>query len=244
MSSGLGHVRRGFEISCLRWYRALKAHTRLEPYLIAGSCSEGALLVPTIKRGDPICKLLFKLPLLSEKTRWQLTYGIEQISFLPGLVYRLYQIRPDVVWIKDVPLAYLVLFVSKLPGLGCKVVFANGGVFKPASYACFDRIQQLHPEAYDQAIEFGISREKMDLLSNCIDCESIAAAIDDQFYLGIRKSLGIAIDDYMIVSSAAWNRYHKRIDYLIEEVAQLGDPTVKLVLCGVEEADTDSLKAL
>ena len=44
-----------------------------------------------------------------------------------------------------------------------------------------------------------------------------------------RKRFGYANDDWVIMCAAAWNCYHKRIDYLIEEVAKIKDPKVKIV---------------
>jgi glycosyltransferase involved in cell wall biosynthesis len=59
-----------------------------------------------------------------------------------------------------------------------------------------------------------------------------------------REYFGYSPDDWVITCAAAWNRHHKRIDYLIEEVAKINDERVKLLLCGHPELDTDYLKAL
>jgi glycosyltransferase involved in cell wall biosynthesis len=47
-----------------------------------------------------------------------------------------------------------------------------------------------------------------------------------------------------VICVAAWNSYHKRLDYLIEEVASLNDPSVKLFLCGDRETETAALEQL
>lgn len=241
VSSGLGNTERGFEVSCARWFRALKNHTSFDVHLLAGGIYPDAIKVPNIKRNNWLLKKMSELPILPEKMRWELTYGVEQVSFLPGLLSELSKINPDVVWVKDVPLAHFIMAASHLPYFKYKVIFANGGIFNPENYKCFDHIQQLNFEGYGVALDAGISGTKMDLIPNCLDAEELWTQCKDKSF---RQNHGIASDDYMIVCCAAWNRYHKRIDYLIEEVAKLNDPKVKLVLCGVEESDTPYLKAL
>ncbi len=241
VSSGLGNVERGFEVSCARWFKALKSHTHLDVRLFAGGNYPEAFRIPNIKRNSPFLKKMSELPILPEKLRWELTYGIEQISFVPGLMAALSKFNPDVVWVKDVPLAHFVLAGSRLPNFHYKVIFANGGVFNPNTYRYFDHIQQLNFGGYGKALDAGIPGSSMDLIPNCLDAEELWNQCSDS---SIRTKYGIACDDYMIVCCAAWNRYHKRIDYLISEVAKLNDPKIKLVLCGVEESDTPSLKAM
>lgn len=241
VSSGLGNVTRGFEISTARWYHALKNHTELDVHLICGGPFNAATVVPNIGRNNMLLRPLMKLPFVPEQRRWELSYGIEQFSFLPGVLIQLARLKPDVVWVKDVPLAQLLLGARSLPFLDYKIVFANGASFNPANYQGFDHIQQLQPDAYRQAKLFGISENKMDLISNCIDPDAFKALEEPSV---VRDRLGIGQSDWMIVCAAAWNKYHKRIDYLIEEVARIDDPSVKLVLCGVPEADTSELKEL
>lgn len=241
VSSGLGNIERGFEISCARWFEALRKHSDLNVRLFAGGNYPDAVTVPNIKRNSQFLKKLSELPLLPEKIRWELTYGVEQLSFLPGLLQELAKFDPDVVWVKDVPLAHFILAAAHMPGLHYKVIFANGGVFNPNSYKSFDHIQQLNFGGYEKALDAGISGSNMDLIPNCLDADVLWNQCRDS---GVRARYGIGDDEYMIVCCAAWNRYHKRIDYLIEEVAKLNDPKIKLVLCGVEEADTPYLKSL
>lgn len=240
VSSGLGNVHRGFEVSTARWFDALTAHTNLDVHLITGGPYPGAKTIANIPRDNPLMMPFLKMPFVSEKQRWELAYGAEQLSFFWGLLVELIKLKPDVLWIKDVPLAHTILFAKKLPFLDYKVIFANGGAFRPSTYECFDHIQQLHPNAYDEAVAAGVSPAKMDFVSNCIDSKKLQNQSSD----GVRARLGLSDSDWIVTCTAAWNRYHKRIDYLIEEVAALDDPSVKLILFGVPEADIDSLKRL
>lgn len=240
MSSGLGNVKRGFEASTQRWYDALVRLTDLDVHLLSGGKAPGAVTIPNFSRLNPLIEPLSHLPFLPEKNRFELTYGIEQITFFPGLLLELGRLRPDVVWVKDVPLAHMLQAVSRLRGLDYRVIFANGGALRPESYRSFDFVQQLHPGAMEEALEAGIPASRMALLSNCIDVESIVHTEAGDS----RQRAGAGPDDCLIVCSAAFNRYHKRIDYLIEEVASLADRKIKLLICGAEDADSQSLKSL
>lgn len=233
-------MKRGFEASTQRWYDALVRLTDLDVHLLTGGKAPGAVTIPNLSRLHPLIEPLSHLPFLPEKNRFELTYGIEQITFFPGLLIELRRLRPDVVWVKDVPLAHMLQSVSRLKGLEYRVIFANGGALRPASYRAFDFVQQLHPGAMEEALEAGIPASRMALLSNCIDVESI---IDTEAG-DSRTRAGAGPEDCLIVCSAAFNRYHKRIDYLIEEVASLADERVKLLVCGAEDADSQGLKSL
>ncbi len=234
--TGLGNINRGFEISTARWFKALQRNTDWDVQLFCGGSYPEAKSIANVKRDSKLLKPLMHLPFLAEKTRWELTYVAEQLSFLNGLLFELRKYAPDILWTKDVPLAHLLWGLKPISGLNYKLIFANGGALKPANYHYFDRIQQLHLTAYQEAVEYGIPEAKMDLVPNCVLMDEAVSAEDD-----FRASEGLSPDDYLIVCAAAWNKYHKRIDYLIEEVAQLNDPSVKLLLLGVPEPDTNEL---
>jgi glycosyltransferase involved in cell wall biosynthesis len=79
----------------------------------------------------------------------------------------------------------------------------------------------------------------MHLLPNCVFYATPGESREQ-----LRQQFGFKKDDYIIICVAAWNRYQKRLDYLIREVAGLGDPRIKLLLCGHPEAETKALKLL
>jgi glycosyltransferase involved in cell wall biosynthesis len=60
----------------------------------------------------------------------------------------------------------------------------------------------------------------------------------------LRSQIGCSKDDWIVVCVSAWNRHHKRIDYLIDEVAQMNNKRVQLVMCGHPEPDTPVLKKM
>lgn len=239
VSTGLGHVNRGFEISTARWFDALRTHTDLDVRLFCGGDYPGARKVWNFPRQSLWTAPFQFLPLCPEKQRWELCYGMEQLSFWPALNLELMAWRPDVVWVKDIPLAHFLMVSRPLLGLRYKIILCNGGMLKPSTYKDFDVIQQMSLCAYEEALQFGIRPERMALISNCCPALTTKGARSE-----IRARLGYSPEDYVVISVAAWNKYHKRIDYLIREIAAMKDERVKLLLCGAPEVDASELKDL
>src|SRR4030095_12883423 len=129
--------------------------------------------------------------------------------------------------------------VREILNLPYKIVFANGAPFNPKTYRQFDFIQQLQQDSYDDALRAGIPASKMSIIPNCVPVVQPSASRQD-----LRRAYGYSDDDWVVICVAAWNSYHKRLDYLIEEVASLDDPSVKLFLCGDRETETAALEQL
>jgi glycosyltransferase involved in cell wall biosynthesis len=238
ISSGLGNIFRGFEISTARWFDALRKHAELDVRLFAGGKHSGATSVWNIPRAS-FLRPLRKLPFRKELNRWLMASFFEEVTFCLGVIPHLRQWKPDVVWLKDWPLAPMIAKSRCLPGMDFKIIFANGCAFDPALYRHFDRIQQPHVRAYEQALDAGIPRERMEVIGNCISPDPPPG--DPGLS---RATLGLSDSDFVVICVAAWNKHQKRIDYLIEEVARIEDQSVKLLLCGEPEPETADLKAL
>ncbi len=239
ISTGLGHINRGFEISTARWFESLKRHSNLNVRLFSGGKYPDAKALWNFPRSSAWTKPIQYIPFMSEQHRWEFMYGVEQVSFWSALNFELIDWKPDAVWVKDVPLAHMLLASRVAFNLKFKIILANGGMFKPSTYKHFDLTQQLQHQPYDEAIAYGIPAEKMEVLGNCIPSPEALPHADRN---AVRQSLGLAADDWVIVCVAAWNKYHKRIDYLLNEVARLPGKNVKLLLCGASEVDTRELQ--
>jgi glycosyltransferase involved in cell wall biosynthesis len=239
VSCGLGNVHRGFEVSTARWYEALKKHPGLDVKLFTGGFYKGGHFVPNIPRDWAMASPLAMFKPFNRRRYWEFCYGVEMISF--GLFYWPYLVhfRPDVVWTKEVPFGYFLPIYRQMYGLDFQTVFANGGAFRPQTYKDFDFIQHLTSESFDEALNFGIAREKMRTLTNIIPFHQ-----PDQSRAQIRQSLGYSDEDFVVMTVSALNLYHKRLDYVINEIAAMNDPRVKLLLCGHPDAETDVLKEL
>jgi glycosyltransferase involved in cell wall biosynthesis len=235
---GLGRVKRGFEVSTRRWFDVLKDHADLEVKLFAGGKVDSATEILNIPRDFLLNSVLAPIAVLNRRRIWEFAYGVEQVTFAIMLYGELCKFKPDVVWTKEAPMAHILLALKTMFGLDTKIVFANGGGFRPPTYAPFDHIQQLEQSSFDEAVSSGIAADKMTVIPNVISFRP--SSLDRE---AARVRFGYKPDDWVVVCVAAWNIYHKRIDLLIEEVAALNDPQVKLLLIGHPEPDTARLKA-
>lgn len=239
ISCGLGNVNRGFEVSTARLYKTLKEKSDFDVRLYSGGKHEGAKFVWNIPRDEVQRSPLHLISHVNDRRFWEFAYGVEQISFAISLLPELFSFKPDVVWTKEVPFGYFLDAYRKMFGFKYKVIFANGGAFNPPTYKDFDYIQHLQPESYADAINYGLPSEKNLTLTNFLYFQKSPKSRQE-----LRAQFGYSQQDWIVICVAAWNRYHKRIDYLIEEVAQMPDANVKLMLCGHPEPDIHYLRKL
>jgi glycosyltransferase involved in cell wall biosynthesis len=238
LSSGLGRINRGFEVTTSRWYESIKDAQAVSVKVYAGGDYPGAVRGWNLERDFLLNSPLRVFGKANERAFWEFCYTVEQVTFslcLPDLLFW----RPDVVWTKEVPLAHFLLAYKYLFGLRYKIIFANGGAFRPETYKWFDYIQHLHPDSFSEAEAIGIPASRMQVLPNCVFYEK-----PSQNRQELRAKYGFEQKDWIIICVAAWNSFQKRLDYLIEEVARIDDPNVKLLLCGQPELETAALKEL
>lgn len=233
VSCGLGNVNRGFEVSAARWYQALSHETKLNVKLFCGGRHPGGTLVWNCRRNGFVASLLRHSRLINDGCR------LEQISFAYSFLPYLVRWQPDVIWTQEYTLGHLLNRLRQKLKLRYKIAFCDGAPVGPSCYKEFDLIQHLTSASYEEGKQFGIPASKMRLLPHCTPYKK-----PTQSRQNLREAFGYTNEDWIVVCVAAWNRHHKRIDYLIEEVAALKAPQVKLLLCGQPEAETDSLKAL
>lgn len=239
-SSGLGAINRGFEISTARFYRNIAKRNILDARLYAGADYPDAHRVWCIGRNKWLNGPLAPFKFLDRERLWTIAYALEQTSFSFGLIQESFkQWQPDVVWTKEVPMAHVLYEFRRLSGKSYKIIFANGGGFRPKTYQHFDFIQHLHPEAYEEARKFGIPESKMNVLPNMVP-----KVVPSKSKSELRREFGYDDEDWIVLCVAAWNSHHKRIDYLIDEVAHLGDERCKLLICGEPEPEGQELQRM
>ncbi len=238
-SCGLGRVHRGFEVSTARWFEILKEDPRLDVRLYSGGPYDGATEVLNIPRDFLLDTVLYPVTFFNRRRVWEFAYGTEMVTYAFGVIGELIKFKPDIVWTKEAPMSHILLALKTIFNLKFKIVFANGGGYKPSTYAIFDHVQQLETVSFDDAVSFGVPAEKMSVIPNVIPYTAPRIS-----RLEARSSFGFSDSDFVVMCAAAWNIYHKRIDVLIEEAAALNDPSLNLLLCGHPEPDLAKLKAL
>jgi len=231
LTAGLGNISRGFEMSTANWYKAIKDKEEVDVRLFSGGSFPGATKVWNWHRNSGVAALLRKWKVINDGVR------LEQITFSVGLLFHLFFYRPDVIWLKEATLGDMLLRYRKIFGFKYKMVFCDGAPVGHRFAARFDFMSFLNDYALKEAIEDNADPRRCSVTPNLTDFPSHIVSRD-----AARETLGIDPDRFVIICVAAWNKHHKRIDYLLNEAAKLDKKKITLLLCGQAEADTDSLK--
>ncbi len=93
---------------------------------------------------------------------------------------------------------------------------------------------------YDEAVSFGMTRSRLFLVPYGVDGQRYAPC-EPAARQAARLELGVPEDARVVLTVAALNRWHKRIDYLIHEIARL-DSSVWLVAAGQRTDETEALE--
>lgn len=233
LSAGLGHIYRGFEISANTWFHAINKNASISPTLYAGGQANNATSVWNLPRNGKISKILKLARLINDGVR------LEQISFSIGLLVHLLMSPPDVIWLQEATVGNMLLKYRNLFKLKYKIMFCDGAPMGHEFAKRFDYIIFLHKYAMADAIKSGINSQR---------CRTIPhLSLFPESYIdkkACRSHLSIDAGKFVILCVAAWNKHHKRIDYLIEEVSRLGNRNILLLLCGQPEQGSEQLEAM
>jgi len=233
LSAGLGHVLRGFETSTLVWYEEVKATDRFDVTLFSGGHEVSAVKVWNCPRNGCFARLLRKFKLIKDGCR------LEQITFSIGFLFHLVTYRPSIIWLQEGILGNMLLTFRRVFGFKYKLMFCDGA---PVGYNFakrFDFLIFLHQYALNEACT--IPQD----LCRCKVIPHLTMSPDQTISKKEAKDkLGIESNQFVMICVAAWNKYHKRIDYLLEEVAKLDFESYTLLLCGQPELDSRELQEL
>ncbi len=84
---------------------------------------------------------------------------------------------------------------------------------------------------------YGIRRDKIELLVMGADDENIEMISDPWIRTGIREKLGLAEDDFVVMTGGKIDAFKTQTLLLMEAVAKIDDPRVKLVVFGSVSPD-------
>ncbi len=237
--TGLGRQQRGFEAFTRGCANALRGDSRLEMTVFGGGgryATTGERRVINFPRDRAVAKLLGTL------TRRD-PYFIEQLSFFAGFLPALAAGRPDVVYFADLNLGNACWHWRRISGQRFHLLFYNGGPTTRPFTRC-DLVQQVSPEHLDSALERGEKADRQILLPHGVDLSSAYAPSSADERARIRGQLGVPVDRLLLLSVGVRSATHKRMDYLIREVAALGGDRPFLLIAGASSGETASVEAL
>lgn len=235
--TGLGHINRGYESFTRECFDAIKETEEFNLYLIkgGGKSTDKEIVLPNLPRRKKAAQFLAKIFPFD-------AYTIEQITFCLSLLPLIITKKPVVIYYSDFTLGTYLWHLRKQLKFKYKLLFSNGAPNGPP-FKTEDHVQQLLPVYLEQAILQGAPAAMQTLLPYGfnIDVDERLNAIKQKDI--IRKTLGFSADQKVIISVGTVNSHHKRMDYLIDEVAKLGNEYF-LVILGQFEAETPALIAL
>jgi len=166
-------------------------------------------------------------------------YVAEQLTSLPFVAREIRRWEPNVVFYSDANLGFRLYFRRKWIGASYQLLFSNGG---PCS-APFDRTDSVHqvaPLYWEQALRAGEPAEKHFFVPYGINVIE-APAFDPAARSDLRAHLGLPPDRQVVLSVGWISREHKRMDYVIREVAELPEPRPFLQLLGAMDDNSPEI---
>lgn len=236
--SGLEHAHRGFESFARECFDELRGEPGLDLALVKGSGHAGPAesTIPTLNRETGLAQALGRV--------WRKEpFRVEQVTFGASLLPLIARRRPAAIYFSEWHTGLVLGAFRRLTRQHFRLILCNG-TMAVDGFEHLDRVQQLTPAAMEAALSRGDASARHVLLPLGFSLAPESAMVSGAERSSLRQRLGLPRDRQIILSVAALNRRHKRLDYLIEEVAGLPAPRPFLLLAGEPEAETDGLRAL
>jgi glycosyltransferase involved in cell wall biosynthesis len=236
--SGLDHAHRGFETFARDCFEALRTSPEVEIELVKGSgpAAPGEHSIPELRRDRPVALNIGR----ALRAR---PYRLEALSFGFALAARIRRRPPDVVFLSEWDTARVLSWMRAFTGARFKLLLSNGSMAW-RGFDHLDCVQELTPAAYQYVMAHGGEPERHVMLPLGFGVEPTLAVVSDEERQALRVRLGLPLDRKVLVSVAALNRAHKRLDYVVEEVASLPEPRPYLLLLGEPDEETAGIRDL
>ena len=236
--SGIGIAMRGFETFAIECHAALRRHPRVKATLVRarGTPGDDERRAPTISRDSRPARALGTLARRDGYFAEQMVYAL---SLLPVLARE----RPDVILFSDWALGGALGRIRALSRSSYRLLLCNGAPGPPPYDWTIDHVQQLTPAYHQLALDAGEPPARHTLLPLGVALEPELRMPSGDERAALRASLGLPRDAELLLSVAALNIWHKRLDYVIREVAAM-EPRPHLVLLGQREDETPEVLGL
>lgn len=163
-------------------------------------------------------------------------------SFLP-IAREIRTFRPDVVFYSDANLGFLLYWFRRWIGVPYRLLFSNGGPCKPP-FVRLDFVHQVNPVCLEEALCAGEPAAKHIMVPYGLRLGSAPPSFDSDSRRALRERLGLPAERPVVLSVGWISRTHKRMDYVVEEVAALPAPRPFLVLLGAMDQSSDDILRL
>jgi 1,2-diacylglycerol 3-alpha-glucosyltransferase len=233
--SGLGRVKRGFEAFARECAEALGARSEIDLTVFGGGgdVREGEREVWNLSRRGMAARTIGRV--LDRDP-----YFVEQLSFFAGFLPALIAQPPDVIYFADLNLGNACWHWRRWMGHRYRLVFYNGGPTTQPFTRC-DLVQQVSPEHLHSALTRGERADRQLLLPHALTIEKPYRPPTREERATTRLSLGLPLDAKVVISVGALNASHKRMHYVIDEVATMASAP-HLLLLGSAGEETPAIR--
>tara|TARA_R110000850_G_scaffold125699_9_gene244238 strand:+ start:836 stop:2035 length:1200 start_codon:yes stop_codon:yes gene_type:complete len=232
--SGIGHINRGYETFASELFHALKTESQFDVRLLSGGVNASSAdgIIPCVYRESSFAKALSFLLRRD-------TYTIEQLTFALMMIPTLWRRAPDIIIVSDGGLGNFLWHIRQRLKFDYKILFSNGGPSDPP-FLRFDHTHQVLASNYKLATEAGQPDKTQTLVPYGFDLGSSPLPASVSEINDLRQGLHLPVDKPIVISIGAINHSHKRMDYVIREVAKLPKETRPFLLMLGQRSDESS----
>ena len=230
---GVGHIARGYETFTREAFDVLRGDDRLDADLFkgAGSTADRERAVWCLRRNRAATRMLGTMIRRD-------AYYVEQTTFALALLPQLVRLRPDVIYFSDGVVGNLLWRWRRLSRGRFRLLLSNGGPLGPPAFPRFDHVHQVSEVYHEESLQAGRAAETQTLIPYGFRIDPQFRPLSPDERAALRRKLGLPADRPVVLSVGALNRSHKRMDYVVREVASL--PTLRpyLLLLGNVEPES------
>jgi 1,2-diacylglycerol 3-alpha-glucosyltransferase len=235
LCSGLGHVDRGHEIFARDLFEMLKDSLDITLFKGGGEVATGERVIGNIPRNSLLLgeiKMAVS-PKWASAAREQERIRVETETFAYAALRPLMEGAYDVIHCLEQEVCNILYANRHLFARTPKIVFSNGGAIPAGDLPNCDFVQE-HTD-YNLSRS---ARNKAFMIPHGVDINLFHPGVKTDF----RRQHGIPDDAFVVISVGTICYWHKRMDYVIREVAAV--PGAFLIIVGQECADTEQIVAL
>ena len=229
--SGLGNINRGYESFTQECFNALAEEPELDVTLFKGGgpSNKKQFTLWNLPRHAPLTKVLSKLT-------GKGGYGLEQFTFTFSLLPWIARQKPEVIYFSDCNVGNMLWHWRRLTRQNYRLLLSNGGPLKPP-FPRWDHVQQVSLANATDAMAAGQPAEKQSLVPYGFQIAEFSRLASEEISAK-RRGLDLPLDIPILLSVGAVNSTQKRMDYIVQELANLPQPRPFLLLVGQQDEET------
>lgn len=235
LCSGLGNIHRGHEVFARDLFNLIKDDIDITLFKGGGSPSDREWVIEHVPRNT---KYLDNMH-LPVAPKWQAAAQDVERMRVEGETFAYASLKPllegdfDVIHCLEQEVCNVIYGFRHLFRKTPKILWSNGGALPAANQPQCDFVQE-----HTEGNLANSNRKKAFVITHGVDLETFHPGLETNF----RRQHGIPPNAFVVISVGTICYWHKRMDYVIREVATV--PDAWLVIVGQESGDSPAIKAL